>query len=106
MDGLAVQHLGAPFRTPHSNSNLRFSPPPCSSQMRTGCEKRYPSSIYAASLEGFSGPASAAIVYSDHYHRARVGFIFSFLVNDDRFIPRRILLQVFAVVKGCEPHSE
>jgi hypothetical protein len=25
-----------------------------------------------------------------------VGFIFSFLVNDDRFIPRRILLQVFA----------
>jgi hypothetical protein len=26
-----------------------------------------------------------------------VGFTFSFLVNDDRFIPRRILLQVFAV---------
>lgn len=26
-----------------------------------------------------------------------VGFIFSFLVNDDRFIPRRILLQVFAI---------
>jgi hypothetical protein len=25
-----------------------------------------------------------------------VGFIFSFLVNDDRFTPRRILLQVFA----------
>jgi hypothetical protein len=25
-----------------------------------------------------------------------VGFIFSFLVNDDQFIPRRILLQVFA----------
>jgi hypothetical protein len=25
-----------------------------------------------------------------------VGFIFSFLVNDDRFIPRRILLQIFA----------
>jgi len=25
-----------------------------------------------------------------------VGFIFSFLVNDDRFIPRRILLQLFA----------
>jgi MFS transporter, OFA family, oxalate/formate antiporter len=25
-----------------------------------------------------------------------VGFIFSFLINDDRFIPRRILLQVFA----------
>ena len=25
-----------------------------------------------------------------------VGFIFSFLVNDDRFIPRRILRQVFA----------
>jgi hypothetical protein len=26
-----------------------------------------------------------------------VGFIFSFLVNDDRFIPRRILLQVFDI---------
>jgi len=26
-----------------------------------------------------------------------VGFIFSFLVNDDRFVPRRILLQVFAM---------
>jgi hypothetical protein len=26
-----------------------------------------------------------------------VGFIFSFLVNDDRFIPRRILLQLFAM---------
>jgi MFS transporter, OFA family, oxalate/formate antiporter len=25
-----------------------------------------------------------------------VGFVFSFLINDDRFIPRRILLQVFA----------
>ncbi len=40
-----------------------------------------------------------------------VGFIFSFLVNDDRFIPRRILLQVFAGAsphksKGKEPASE
>jgi hypothetical protein len=26
-----------------------------------------------------------------------VGFIFSFLVNDDRFIPRRILLKFFAM---------
>jgi hypothetical protein len=26
-----------------------------------------------------------------------VGFIFSFLINDDRFIPRRILRQVFAM---------
>jgi len=25
-----------------------------------------------------------------------VGFTFSFLVNDDRFVPRRILLEVFA----------
>jgi hypothetical protein len=31
-----------------------------------------------------------------------VGFIFSFLVNDDRFIPRRILLQVFAT---APPHN-
>ena len=26
-----------------------------------------------------------------------IGFIFSFLVNDDRFIPRRILLKFFAM---------
>jgi hypothetical protein len=95
-----------PLENPLSNSNLRFSPSPRSSQMRTGFEKRYPSSIYVLPSRAFRGRASAAIVYSPQYHRARVGFIFSFLVNDDRFIPRRIL-QVFAVgVKGCEPHSE
>ena len=34
-----------------------------------------------------------------------VGFIFSFLVNDDRFIPRRILLQAFAMAPPpmCDP---
>jgi hypothetical protein len=26
-----------------------------------------------------------------------VGFIFSFLINDDRFIPRRILVQIFGM---------
>jgi OFA family oxalate/formate antiporter-like MFS transporter len=40
-----------------------------------------------------------AIVYSFllGIHVLGIGFTFSFLVNDDRFIPRRILLQVFAL---------
>jgi MFS transporter, OFA family, oxalate/formate antiporter len=51
-----------------------------------------------------------AIIYSFLLNIVALGvaFTFSFLVNDDRFVPRRILLQVFAGVmgKGEEPASD
>jgi MFS transporter, OFA family, oxalate/formate antiporter len=65
--------------------------------------------LTALSAAGILGPLAIASL-KDHYpDRAiiysfllgifvlGVGFTFSFLVNDDRFIPRRILLQAFAV---------
>ena len=65
--------------------------------------------LTALSAAGILGPLMVASIKDNYPDRAiiysfllgivvlGVGFIFSFLVNDDRFIPRRILLQVFAV---------
>ncbi|MFZ0984182.1 MAG: MFS transporter, partial [Pseudolabrys sp.] len=65
--------------------------------------------LTAWSAAGILGPMMVASLKDNYPDRAivysfllgilvlGVGFIFSFLVNDDRFIPRRILLQVFAV---------
>src|SRR5215469_7173314 len=64
--------------------------------------------LTAWSAAGILGPMMVARLKDNYPDRAivysfllgilvlGVGFIFSFLVNDDRFIPRRILLQVFA----------
>ena len=64
--------------------------------------------LTAWSAAGILGPMMVASLKDNYPDRAivysfllgilvlGVGFIFSFLVNDDRFIPRRILLQVFA----------
>ena len=65
--------------------------------------------LTAWSAAGILGPMMVASLKDNYPDRAivysfllgilvlGVGFIFSFLVNDDRFIPRRILLQVFAM---------
>jgi MFS transporter, OFA family, oxalate/formate antiporter len=65
--------------------------------------------LTALSAAGILGPMMVASIKDNYPDRAiiysfllgivvlGVGFIFSCLVNDDRFIPRRILLQVFAV---------
>jgi OFA family oxalate/formate antiporter-like MFS transporter len=65
--------------------------------------------LTAFSAAGILGPMMVASLKDNYPDRAivysfllgvlvlGVGFTFSFLVNDDRFIPRRILLQVFAV---------
>jgi hypothetical protein len=98
--------LGSPFRKPPQQFKSTLFAVPAQQPNENWLRKTIPELNLRASSRAFRGRASAAIVYSPQYHRARVGFIFSFLVNDDRFIPRRILLQVFAVVKGCEPHSE
>ena len=64
--------------------------------------------LTAWSAAGILGPMMVARLKDNYPDRAIVysfllgilvlalGFIFSFLVNDDRFIPRRILLQVLA----------
>jgi OFA family oxalate/formate antiporter-like MFS transporter len=66
--------------------------------------------LTAWSAAGILGPMMVASLKDNYPDRAiiysfllgilvlGVGFIFSFLVNDDRFIPRRILLQIFAMV--------
>jgi len=66
--------------------------------------------LTAWSAAGILGPMMVARLKDNYPDRAivysfllgilvlGVGFIFSFLGNDDRFIPRRILLQVFAMV--------
>ena len=63
--------------------------------------------LTAWSAAGILGPMMVASLKDNYPDRAivysfllgilvlGVGFIFSFLVNDDRFIPRRILLQIF-----------
>src|SRR5262249_46025823 len=65
--------------------------------------------LTALSAAGILGPLMIASIKDNYPDRAIVysfllgilvlgiGFIFSFLAYDDRFIPRRILLQVFAV---------
>jgi OFA family oxalate/formate antiporter-like MFS transporter len=65
--------------------------------------------LTAWSAAGILGPMIVASLKDNYPDRAivysfllgilvlGVGFIFSFLVNDDRFIPRRILLQAFAM---------
>jgi MFS transporter, OFA family, oxalate/formate antiporter len=65
--------------------------------------------LTALSVAGILGPLMIASIKDNYPDRAIVysfllgilvlgiGFIFSFLICDDRFIPRRILLQVFAV---------
>jgi MFS transporter, OFA family, oxalate/formate antiporter len=65
--------------------------------------------LTAWSAAGILGPMMVASLKDNYPDRAivysfllgilvlGVGFIFSFLVNDDRFIPRRMLLQVFAM---------
>jgi MFS transporter, OFA family, oxalate/formate antiporter len=70
--------------------------------------------LTAWSAAGILGPMMVASLKDNYPDRAivysfligifvlGVGFIFSFLVNDDRFIPRRILLQVFAM---APPHA-
>jgi OFA family oxalate/formate antiporter-like MFS transporter len=69
--------------------------------------------LTAWSAAGILGPMMVASLKDNYPDRAivysfllgifvlGVGFVFSFLVNDDRFIPRRILLQVFAM---APPH--
>jgi OFA family oxalate/formate antiporter-like MFS transporter len=65
--------------------------------------------LTAWSAAGILGPMMVASLKDNYPDRAivysfllsvlvlGVGFTFSFLINDDRFIPRRILLQVFAM---------
>jgi OFA family oxalate/formate antiporter-like MFS transporter len=71
--------------------------------------------LTAWSAAGVLGPIMVASLKDDYPDRAivysfllgilvlGVGFIFSFLVNDDRFIPRRILLKFFAMAPP--PHA-
>ena len=75
--------------------------------------------LTAWSAAGILGPMMVASLKDNYPDRAivysfllgmlvlGVGFIFSFLVNDDRFIPRRILLQVFATAPPpmCDPEK-
>ena len=79
--------------------------------------------LTAWSAAGILGPMMVASIKDNYPDRAiiysfllgivvlGVGFIFSFLVNDDRFIPRRILLKFFATAppprprKAAEGHS-
>src|SRR5438128_961532 len=79
--------------------------------------------LTAWSAAGILGPLMIASIKDNYPDRAIVysfllgmlalgiGFIFSFLICDDRFIPRRILLQVFAVTppamrnRDCEDTS-
>jgi OFA family oxalate/formate antiporter-like MFS transporter len=75
--------------------------------------------LTAWSAAGILGPLMVASLKDNYPDRAIVysfllgilvlgiGFIFSFLAYDDRFIPRRILLQVFAVAPSARsPDSE
>jgi OFA family oxalate/formate antiporter-like MFS transporter len=73
--------------------------------------------LTAWSAAGILGPMMVASLKDNYPDRAivysflfgilvlGVGFIFSFLVNDDRFIPRRILLQVFAIAPPPDVRS-
>jgi OFA family oxalate/formate antiporter-like MFS transporter len=72
--------------------------------------------LTAWSAAGILGPLMVASLKDNYPDRAVVysfllgilvlgiGFIFSFLAYDDRFIPRRILLQVFAAGAATDPH--
>jgi OFA family oxalate/formate antiporter-like MFS transporter len=74
--------------------------------------------LTAWSAAGILGPMMVAGLKDNYPDRAivysfllgilvlGVGFIFSFLVNDDRFIPRRILLQVFDVAPPPDARSQ
>jgi OFA family oxalate/formate antiporter-like MFS transporter len=73
--------------------------------------------LTAWSAAGILGPMMVASLKDNYPDRAIVysfllgilvlgiGFIFSFLVNDDRFIPRRILLQVLAMAPPPDVRS-
>jgi OFA family oxalate/formate antiporter-like MFS transporter len=73
--------------------------------------------LTAWSAAGILGPMMVASIKDNYPDRAiiysfllgivvlGVGFIFSFLVNDDRFIPRRILLKFFATAPPPRPRK-
>jgi OFA family oxalate/formate antiporter-like MFS transporter len=73
--------------------------------------------LTAWSAAGILGPMMVASIKDKYPDRAiiysfllgivvlGVGFIFSFLVNDDRFIPRRILLKFFATAPPPRPRK-
>ena len=74
--------------------------------------------LTALSVAGILGPLMIASIRDNYPDRAilysfllgvlmlGIGFIFSFLICDDRFIPRRILLQVFAVAPPTRNQCE